>query len=231
VVFVATWRKLIFASLSPLFPLPDLLAGIDSRVDFLPFERARLDRTRSRDYDVAAGWGLYCDNYLEGLHIPFVHPGLAAALDARSYRTELLPWGSLQVGVASGDDGAFELPPGHPDFGQRIAAYYFWLFPNLMLNVYPWGVSVNIVRPLAVDRTRVSFSSYVWDPAKVDKGASADLDRVERQDEAVVESVQRGMRSRLYRGGRYAPRHESGTHHFHRLLAGFLSPAADASPG
>ena len=100
-----------------------------------------------------------------------------------------------------------------------------------MLNVYPWGVSVNIVRPLAVDRTRVSFLSYVWDPAKVDKGASADLDRVERQDEAVVESVQRGMRSRLYRGGRYAPRHESGTHHFHRLLAGVLAPATDASPG
>jgi choline monooxygenase len=230
-VFVATWRKLIFASLSPLFPLPDLMAGIDSRVDFLPFERAVLDRARSRDYDVAAGWGLYCDNYLEGLHIPFVHPGLAATLDVRSYRTELLPWGSLQIGVASGDDGAFELPPGHPDFGQRIAAYYFWLFPNLMLNVYPWGVSVNIVRPLAVDRTRVSFLSYVWDPALVDKGASADLDRVEREDEAVVESVQRGMRSRLYRGGRYAPRHESGTHHFHRLLAEFLSPAADASRG
>jgi choline monooxygenase len=100
-----------------------------------------------------------------------------------------------------------------------------------MLNVYPWGVSVNIVRPLAVDRTRVSFLSYVWDPAKVDRGASADLDRVEHQDEAVVESVQRGMRSRLYRGGRYAPRHESGTHHFHRLLAEFLAPAADASPG
>jgi hypothetical protein len=78
-----------------------------------------------------------------------------------------------------------------------------------MLNVYPWGVSVNIVRPLAVDRTRVSFLSYVWDPALVDKGAIADLDRVERQDEAAVESVQQGMGSRRYRGGRYAPRHES----------------------
>jgi hypothetical protein len=66
---------------------------------------------------------------------------------------------------------------------------------------------VNIVRPLAVDRTRVSFLSYVWDPALVDKGASADLDRVERQDGAAVESVQQGMRSRLYRRGRYAPRH------------------------
>ena len=70
-----------------------------------------------------------------------------------------------------------------------------------MLNVYPWGISVNIVRPLAVDRTRVSYSSYVWDPARLDAGASAGLDRVEREDEAVVESVQRGVRSRIYHRG------------------------------
>ena len=127
-VFVATWRRLIFASLSPLFPLPDLMAGIDARVGFLPFERASLDRTRSRDYDVAAGWALYCDNYLEGMHIPFVHPGLAAALDARSYRTELWPWGSVQVGAASGDDGAFELPPDIPTSGSASQPIIFGFF-------------------------------------------------------------------------------------------------------
>jgi choline monooxygenase len=91
-----------------------------------------------------------------------------------------------------------------------------------MLNVYPWGVSVNVVRPLAVDRTRVSFLSYVWDPKKLDAGASADLHRVEMEDEAVVESVQQGVRSRLYRHGRYSPAREAGVHHFHRLLLRFL---------
>ena len=66
-----------------------------------------------------------------------------------------------------------------------------------MFNVYPWGMSVNVVQPLAIDRTRVSFLTYVWDESKLDRGAGAGLDRVEREDEAVVESVQRGVRSRL----------------------------------
>jgi len=92
-----------------------------------------------------------------------------------------------------------------------------------MLNLYPWGLSVNVVRPLAVDRTKVSFLSYVWDPSKLDRGAGASLDRVEREDEVIVESVQRGVRGRLYDRGRYSPTCEQGVHHFHRLLAQALT--------
>jgi choline monooxygenase len=87
-----------------------------------------------------------------------------------------------------------------------------------MFNVYPWGISVNAVTPLAVDRTRVSFLPFVWAPEKREQGAGAGLDRVEREDEAVVEAVQRGVRSRIYDRGRYSPARESGVHHFHRLL-------------
>jgi choline monooxygenase len=45
---------------------------------------------------------------------------------------------------------------------------------------------------------------------------------VEQEDEAVVEAVQRGVRARLYRGGRYSPAHERAVHHFHRLVGRFL---------
>jgi choline monooxygenase len=76
-----------------------------------------------------------------------------------------------------------------------------------------------VVRPLGVDRTKVSFLTYVWDETKLDAGAGAGLDRVEREDEAVVEAVQRGVRSRRYDRGRYSPTREQGVHHFHRLLA------------
>jgi choline monooxygenase len=88
----------------------------------------------------------------------------------------------------------------------------------MMFNIYPWGLSINVVKPLAVDRCRVSFLAYVWDPAKLDSGAGTELDRVEREDESVVEAVQHGVRSRLYERGRYSPKHETGTHHFHRML-------------
>ncbi len=92
-----------------------------------------------------------------------------------------------------------------------------------MFNFYPWGISINIVKPLAFNRTKVSYLTYVWDESKLERGAGAALDRVEREDEVIVENVQRGVGSRLYTQGRFSPKHEKGPHHFHRLLAKFLS--------
>jgi len=83
-----------------------------------------------------------------------------------------------------------------------------------------------VVKPLAPGRTRVSFLSYVWDPAKLAAGAGAALDRVEREDEVVVEGVQAGLASRLYPRGRYSPAREAGVHHFHRLLVERLARRA-----
>jgi choline monooxygenase len=222
-VALGAWEQLLFVALDPMFPLADLVGDVRSRCDWLPWSRCALDAERSRDYAVRANWALYVDNYLEGLHIPHVHKGLAAALDYPGYRTELFRWSSLQVAMARAGQDAFEPPASSPDHGSRIAAYYFWLFPNTMLNVYPWGVSVNVVRPVAVDRAEISFLTFVWDRSRLDRGAGADLEAVEREDEAVVESVQRGMRSRLYDRGRYSPAHEAGVHHFHRLLVQSLA--------
>ena len=219
------WGKFLFASLAPAHALEDLVRELDARCGFLPLERATCDPTRSRDYLVHANWALYCDNYLEGFHIPYVHAGLAAALDYDQYRTELFAWSSLQLGVGTDRDGSFAIPAGHPDHGRRVGAWYWWLWPNTMVNVYPWGISVNVVQPVAVDRTRVSFLSYVWDASQLDRGAGGALDRVEREDEVIVESVQRGTRSRLYERGRYSPTREPGVHHFHRLLASALRSA------
>jgi len=75
----------------------------------------------------------------------------------------------------------------------------------------------------ALDRTRVSFRTFVQDPSKLDAGAGSGLDRVEAEDEAIVQAVQRGVRSRFYRHGRYSPTRERGVHHFHRLLCEFLA--------
>jgi choline monooxygenase len=218
------WSKLLFASLEPAHSLEALSQPLTARVGWLPLDRMLLDASRSRDYLVQANWALYVDNYLEGFHIPFVHAALATAIDYGSYRTELFEWGSIQVGIAAGGEDAFELPASSPDHGQRVAGYYFWFFPATMLNFYPWGISVNVVQPLAPDRTRIRFLTYVWDESRLDRGAGAGLDRVEREDEAVVERVQRGVRSRLYERGRYSPTRETGVHHFHRMLARFLEP-------
>lgn len=220
---LAVWGRLVFASLDPAFAFEDLIRSVEQRVGWLPLREFAPDPARNRDYLVRANWALYVDNYLEGFHIPFVHMGLNEKLDYGAYRTELFRWSSLQVGISRGGESVFDLPASSPDAGSAVAAYYFWLFPNLMLNFYPWGLSINIVRPLAVDRTKVSYLTYVWDESKLDQGAGAVLDRVEREDESIVEAVQRGVRSRRYDRGRYSPTREQGVHHFHRLLCEFLA--------
>jgi choline monooxygenase len=211
-----------FASLAPAAPLDQLLAPMLARIGWLPLREFRLDRARCRDYLVRANWALYIDNYLEGFHIPFVHASLNEAIDYGEYTTELFDRSNLQLGIAKPGEPTFDLPAVSPDRARRVAAYYWWLFPNTMFNFYPWGLSINVVEPLGHDRTRVRFLSYVWDASKLDQGAGAGLDRVEREDEAVVEAVQAGTRSSLYTRGRYSPTREQGVHHFHRLLAASL---------
>jgi choline monooxygenase len=219
----AQWNPLHFAALDPALAQEALFAPLTERLSFLPLDALRFCPERSRDYHVSANWALYCDNYLEGFHIPYVHPGLNRALDYASYRTELLPHGVLQIGAANDGDAAFDLPSGHPDHGQRIAGYYFFLFPTTMINAYPWGLSVNFVQPLGPSSCRVLYQTWIADESKLDRGAGAGLDQVELEDEQVVERVARGVRARLYDRGRYSPTRETGTHHFHRLLAQMLA--------
>lgn len=213
------WRGHGFAALDPVVPLAQVMAEIDERLPGLDIGAWQPDPSRARSFVVDAHWALYVENYLEGLHIPFVHPALAQALDLGGYAYEQGRWCTLQLAHARAGEPAFEPPPGTPDQGRRIAAYYWWLFPNLMLNLYPWGLSLNQVLPLAPAKTRVVFASWVADASLLGQGAGAELDAVEMEDEAVVTSVQRGLRSRHFNGGRYSPQHERGVHHFHRLLA------------
>jgi choline monooxygenase len=220
---MAEWGPFLFANLGPKFSFGSWTADLKNYLHWLPLQQFRLDSTRTRDFVFDANWALYVENYLEGFHIPFVHRGLNATIDIAQYETELLEWGVLQKAVASDNQLAFELPELSPDYGKRIAAYYFWLFPNLMLNFYPWGLSLNVVRPLGVGRTKVSFITYIHQPALLGQGAGADLHMVEMEDEEVVLNVQRGTKSRVYSQGRYSPAHERGVHHFHRMLVNAMS--------
>jgi choline monooxygenase len=222
-VAFARFDPLLFASTRPRVPFEEVIAPVVARAGFLPLSEASLAAARARRYEVRANWALYVDNYLEGFHVPFVHPGLAGAIEYGSYRTELYDHGNVQIAEATRDEHRLPIPAGHPDHGRPVAAYYFFLFPNTMLNVYPWGLSVNVVTPLAVDRTRVDFLPYVWDEEKLGTGPGGDLHQVELEDEAVVEDVQIGVRSALYDRGRYSPSREVGVHQFHRMIAAALA--------
>ena len=220
---IRNWSQFLFASLEPAFDFQSVINKLEERLYFLPIDEFKLSKERSKDYLVNAHWALYCDNFLEGFHIPFVHNDLNQALDYGLYTTEVYDYCNLQIGYTDEATDTFDLPKGHPDYGKNVAAYYYWIYPNLMLNFYPWGLSINVVKPLARNRTRVSFISYVWDESKIDTGAGAILEKVEREDEFVVEGVFRGLQSRHYQRGRFSPTREKGVHQFQRMLSEAIS--------
>jgi choline monooxygenase len=114
-------------------------------------------------------------------------------------------------------------------------ALYFWVFPNLMLNIYPDNVSTNLIVPLSHDKTLTIFDWFFHDASgsatqeRIRK-AVAFSDEVQQEDIGLCESVQRGLQSSLYDRGRYSVKRENGVHHFHLLLEQFLkdrsNPAA-----
>ena len=196
----------LFASIEPVASFEEFVGDVATRLEDVEPDGFKLASTRN--YEVDSHWALYCENYLEGFHIPFVHKSLNEVVDYGTYTTETFRYSSLQTGF---------------DAHGAIAGRYLFVFPNLMFNFYPWGISVNVVRPVTPVKSVVEFLTYVSDESRIGTGAGADLDRVELEDEAVVESVQRGIRSRFYDHGRYSPTREQGTHHFHRLIAEFMN--------
>lgn len=224
-VEIENLNGLIFTATEKSFSLSELAEDINSRLGWFDFKSMMFDSSLSRDYLVKANWALYVDNYLEGFHIPYVHSSLNSLIDFGNYTTELQKYSNLQIGFSKGGEEIFEIPKGYKDYGSEVAAYYYWLFPNTMLNFYPWGLSINIVKPIKKDLTKVTFLTYVSDENKLGKGAGADLDKVEREDESIVEDVQRGISSSIYNRGRYSPTREQGVHHFHLLISEFLNNA------
>lgn len=222
------WGKLLFTALHPEINAEEIFGDIMKRLYWFPMDKLKLDASKSKEYSLSANWALYCENYLEGFHIPFVHAGLNEVLDFGEYTTDLYRYSNVQVGVAKDGEACFDLPKDAPDYGKNIAGYYFWAFPNTMLNFYPWGISVNIIKPVSVSETRVTYLTYVCDESRLGSGAGNNLHDVEMEDEEVVENVQKGVRSRFYNKGRYSVNREQGTHHFHTLLAEFMNGGRQA---
>ncbi len=218
------WHGFLFTSVLNQPDLDRALAFMDERIGFLPVSDYKFSKKYSKTHTVNAHWALYCDNYLEGFHIPFVHEDLNAVLDYGNYETLCDGNVVLQTGYGKEGEPCFDLPDGHIDFGKTVSAYYFWLYPNMMFNFYPWGVSVNVVRPVTKDLTKVDFITYIGDmESYITNNAFEATDKVEDEDEIVVEQVNIGVKSKLYKTGRFSPRREKGVYHFHSILKNIIT--------
>ena len=221
-----TWEKFIFVNFDQnAEPLSVYLGKIPEQARGFRF--AGLQLAERRDYLINCNWKVYVDNYLEGYHIPIAHPGLMREIDYAQYRTETFRYYSQQFAPirAMKKDDAEErfYAPGT----ALQEALYFWIFPNLMLNIYPDNISTNVIVPLSVDKTLTIFEWFFHD---VDQERTKERiakainfsDEVQQEDIVLCENVQCGLRSSRYDRGRYSVKRENGVHHFHMLLSEFL---------
>jgi choline monooxygenase len=220
-VRVHEWQGLVFVALSDrVAEFDTVYAGITERIQ--PVDLAAFRFLRRVSYEVACHWKVYVDNFLEGYHLPHVHPGLSRILDYRAYDIELFPWYSLQHSPLRNNDGIY---------GDGEAWYYF-VYPNVMLNVMPGRLQSNRVLPLGADRCRVEFDYYYADDPAVLGRIDNDQrfsDEIQAEDIRICEAVQRGLASGVYEAGRLCPRREGGVWHFHELLrAAYAADVGDA---
>jgi len=221
---VDTWIGLVFVNLDPAAAslaevLEDLPARLGSR------DLATLRLAARKDWTMDCNWKVYVDNYLEGYHVPVAHPGLMRELDYPRYRTETKRYYSIQHSpIKPVDSARLRRLEGAAD----NQAQYYWIFPNLMLNVYPDNYSTNLIVPLGPERTLTIFEWYVREPEspEMQQILSRTIefsDEVQLEDIYLCEAVQRGLHSRTYTSGRYSVKRENGVHHFHSLLAKFYT--------
>jgi choline monooxygenase len=229
-VRVETWENFVFVNLDPhAAPLEDFLGALVGLARPLAF--AKLKFVERRSYTLDCNWKVYVDNFLDGgYHVPHMHKGLNSVLDYKNYTIENVDRCCVQSSPVAVDTDS-EASAAATRKGDR--AFYFWQYPNFMLNWYEGYLDTNFVIPLAVDRCEVIFDFYFGDTdaSKMPYiGESIEVsERVQQEDIVICAGVQRGLGSRAYQAGRLSARREAGEHLFHRLLAADLKGTHSAA--
>ncbi|CAN5505167.1 aromatic ring-hydroxylating dioxygenase subunit alpha [soil metagenome] len=221
---VDAWGPLVFVHAGePRCTLKEYLNPLAGTESTLGLDRLKF--AARREYQLACNWKVFVDNYLDGgYHINTIHPGLAGLIDYSKYRTTIAGNTCLQSGPLT----------SNAESGEKTrtgTAYYWWVFPNLMLNVYAETMDINIVLPDGPDRCRVLFDFYFLhtegpEAKRWQAESIAVSDQIQAEDGEICEDVQRGLHSSNYSTGRFCVKREVGGYHFHRLLAERLEKAS-----
>lgn len=197
-VAVAEWRGLVFVNLSPTATLFTESIG-PFATECEPFELESFRYARRVVRQLHCNWKTYVDNYLEGYHVPLLHPSLNRTLKMSSYRVDV-PHHTYCIHRADTAEGS-------PSGGA-------WLFryPNLAVNIYADGMNVERIVPDGHRRTQVIYDYFAraeiaHDPEAID--AMVEMSNIVLdEDQLIVEAVQRNLDAGVYHRGRLSPKHE-----------------------
>ena len=205
-----------FVALDPAAPATSFLGDMIERTAHLAPEDFVHDPSRDRDFSVNAHWALYVENYLEGLHIPYVHPELASTIDSAGYTTELFAFASVQQARARPGERRLRRQLGGGVVLVRISQPHAQLLPVGVVDqprgadlagthACPLSKLCGRRRPARRGRRRRARSRRGAGRSGGRGGAA----------QACVHACSRAAGTR--------PTFERGVHHFHRLLARFLA--------
>jgi phenylpropionate dioxygenase-like ring-hydroxylating dioxygenase large terminal subunit len=223
---VDVWENFVFVNLDPhATPLRNFLGSVPGLVAPLQLTQ-KLHYFDRRVYTLHCNWKVYVDNYLDGgYHVPHAHKGLSSVIEYTQYTIENFERACLQSSPLSSDANS----AAGVAATRQGRAFYLWVYPNFMINAYEGVMDTNLVVPLAVDKCAVIFDYYFADTSRAaeehHRQSIAVSEKVQDEDMAICDAVQRGLGSRAYVAGRLSVRREAGEHLFHRLLHADLTAA------
>jgi phenylpropionate dioxygenase-like ring-hydroxylating dioxygenase large terminal subunit len=222
-IAVGTWGPFVFVNPDgDAPPLAEALGDVPERLAEIVDVDALQFRLRT-EFELEANWKIACENFLECYHCAVAHPGFTAAVDVSpdSYRLETQGLTSSQLGPLHQNGSSFLT---HGEVGH---SQFHFVWPNFGINVFPGqpNLSCGPILPAAPQRT-ARFLDYFFGPeveqAWVDELMAFD-DQIGREDTALVEGVQRGVRSGLLPEGRLLSESEQLVVHFQRLCMAALA--------
>ncbi|HVH16404.1 MAG TPA: SRPBCC family protein [Candidatus Angelobacter sp.] len=227
---VENWGPLISICLGePLAPLRKMIEKVKESIPGIDLDSLKYQPVANEVREVDGNWKQHAWNYMDNYHIRFVHKGpggLAGAIDLETYTTELYEYSALQWAYARRREDGFDEQQvaarfRDPKRDRRVLALWWFIFPNLTLNFYPWGLSVNQYLPARgrPDRTEFHWLLYSIDDAKFEQRNKIWLnEQVDAEDIEAISLVSKGAQSGFAPRGRFAPREELGPHWLHRLI-------------
>jgi choline monooxygenase len=219
---VEAWGPFVFVNPDCAAPsLSDILGELPRLVEETGINLSTLRCRHTDRYEIAANWKVVVDNYLECYHCPVAHPAFADLIDLDQYTIRAYPFYSTQTGPVT--DAARAGREGLYAVGEGVeAGFYVYLWPTFMLNIYPGpgNVSLNLVLPEGPERTLVRYEYCFADAVSEEETRDfmRFIDQVQREDTALCESVQRGLRSGAFGQGRLMLARERALQHFQRLV-------------
>ncbi|MBA3336664.1 MAG: aromatic ring-hydroxylating dioxygenase subunit alpha [Chloroflexia bacterium] len=210
---VETWGPLIFINPDPT--AQPLAAGLGDLPDGITAMGRDLDSLTMRyrqEYLLAANWKVFVENSIECYHCPVAHPGFSELIDVApdSYQLIAEPGyvqhrGWLRANAERG---------GRPDF------LFSYFFPGTMLSMPPGRLNLTLVRPIDSERTLVVTEFYFEGEISEEEVQEqvGFTNHTKGEDQALVESVQRGLRSGMLPQGRFLLNSEKLLQHIDRMV-------------